>query len=237
MSRAISKLPIKKSWKKHLEKELSSDYISRIENFLSEEISMGKEIYPEKRDIFSALNYTDFENVKVVIMGQDPYHGPGQAHGLSFSVPKGIKVPPSLKNIYKELHDDVGAPIADHGFLESWAKQGVLLLNSVLTVEAGKAGSHQKIGWQKFTDFIISKVNDELDGVVFILWGSYAQKKAKDICKEKHLILESAHPSPLSSYRGFFGSKPFSKANAFLVSKNKKAVDWSLPTAMKSLFE
>ena len=237
MSVKLSKIPMKPSWKKHLKSELSSEYINEIESFLDSEIEDGKTIYPEKKNIFSALNYTDFENVKVVIMGQDPYHGPDQAHGLSFSVPKGTKIPPSLKNIYKELHDDVGAPIADHGFLESWAKQGVLLLNSVLTVESGKAGSHQKIGWQAFTDRIIAKVNDELDGVVFILWGSYAQKKAKDICRKKHFVIESAHPSPLSSYRGFFGSKPFSKANKYLIKKKKKAVDWNVPTAMKSLFD
>ena len=228
---------MKKSWAKKLKNELAEPYMSEIESFLETEIKDGKTIYPEKEDIFAALNYTELKEIKVVIMGQDPYHGPGQAHGLSFSVRKDIKIPPSLKNIYKEIEEDLGHKPADHGFLEKWAKQGVLLLNAVLTVEQKKAGSHQKIGWQKFTDKIIEIVNEELEGVVFILWGGYAQKKAKDIDSDKHFVIESVHPSPLSSYRGFFGSKPFSKANKFLEKAGKKAVDWSLPPLNKTLFD
>ena len=224
----IKQIPIKKSWKKVLIEELCSPYMKEIEKFLIEQMELGKTIYPEQREIFSALNYIELEQVKVVIIGQDPYHGPGQAHGLSFSVRDGVKVPPSLKNIYREIEGDLGHPPAAHGFLGKWAEQGVLLLNAVLTVEQKKAGSHNKIVWQKFTDKIIEVVNKNLEGVVFILWGSYAQKKSKDIDASKHLVIESVHPSPLSAYRGFFGSKPFSRANKFLLSQEKKVIDWEL---------
>lgn len=228
---------MKSSWRRALSKELSSPYMKEIENFLNGELNKGKNIFPKTEDIFSALNLLNLEDVKVVIIGQDPYHGEGQAHGLSFSVKKGVKIPPSLKNIYKELEDDLGHKISDHGYLEKWAKEGVLLLNAVLTVEEKKPGSHQKIGWQKFTDKIIKTVNEKQNHVVFVLWGSYAAKKAQDIDASRHLIVESVHPSPLSSYRGFFGSKPFSKANAFLVKNGKKAVDWNLPPLKKTLFD
>ncbi len=185
-------------------------------------------IFPSKENIFNALKLTPYSNVKVVIMGQDPYHGVGEAHGLSFSVQKGIKIPPSLQNIYKELEDDLHIPPKAHGELTNWAKQGVLLLNAVLTVEKDKAGSHRNLGWELFTDYIIKLLNLKDDPIVFILWGNYARSKKKYITNSKHLIIESAHPSPLSAYNGFFGSKPFSKTNNFLINNNKEPIDWSL---------
>ena len=187
-----------------------------------------KTIFPEKGNIFNALTLTDYNDVKVVIIGQDPYHGEGEAHGLSFSVQKGIKIPPSLQNIYKELEDDLGIPPKTHGDLTSWAKQGVLLLNSVLTVEKDKASSHKGLGWELFTDYIIKLLNQKEDPIVFILWGRFARDKKKYITNKKHLIIESAHPSPLSAYNGFFGSKPFSKTNEFLIKNKKEPIDWSL---------
>ena len=185
---------------------------------------------PKGSEYFAALNLTPLDSVKVVILGQDPYHGEGQAHGLSFSVKPGVKTPPSLVNIYKELQADLGIPPARHGFLEHWAKQGVLLLNAVLTVEMAQAASHQGKGWERFTDAVIRAVNDLPHPVVFILWGAYAQKKAAFVNAEKHLVIKSAHPSPLSAHNGFLGSKPFSKTNDFLQSKGQKLIDWQLPT-------
>ena len=201
-----------------------------LKNFLVSEISAGKTIYPKGTEYFSALNLTPFDKVKVVILGQDPYHGPNQAHGLCFSVKPEIPPPPSLINIYKELHSDLGIAPQRHGFLESWAKQGVLLLNSVLTVEQGNAGSHQKKGWENFTDAVIESLNNESENLVFVLWGAYAQKKGQFIDREKHLVLESVHPSPLSAHRGFFGTKPFSQINQYLIQHGSVPIDWELPS-------
>ncbi len=194
--------------------------------FLEAEEKKGKVIYPDKKDIFSAFEHTHFEDVKVVIIGQDPYHGEGQAHGLSFSVRPEIRLPPSLVNIYKEIKDDLGLSPPKNGSLVSWAEQGVLLLNSVLTVEKDKAGSHHKHGWEHFTDHVIEVLNREKKNLVFILWGSPAQKKASKVDEIKHLLIKSPHPSPLSSYRGFFGSKPFSKTNQYLKEHNLAEIQW-----------
>lgn len=213
-------------WQALLADQFTQEYMLELRAFLSQEKQAHKVIYPHSSDCFNALNETPFESIKVVMLGQDPYHGPNQAHGLSFSVKPGVKTPPSLLNIYKELEADLGVPIADHGYLINWARQGVLLLNSVLTVEASKAGSHQKKGWEAFTDEIIRLINEHHSGVVFILWGAYAQKKGRHIDRHKHLVLESAHPSPLSAYRGFFGSAPFSKTNAYLEQQGKTPIDW-----------
>ena len=221
-------IDIENTWKQRIGPEFDKDYMLDLKTFLYREKSEGKTIYPAEEDIFCAFNQTPFDQVKVVIIGQDPYHGPDQAHGLSFSVRPGVKVPPSLRNIYKELHEDMGVEIPEHGYLIDWAKQGVLMLNTVLTVEAGKAGSHHKKGWEKFTDKVIEVLNEEKENLVFFLWGSPAQKKGAKVDESKHLILKSVHPSPLSSYRGFFGSKPFSKANEYLKEKGIKEVDWSL---------
>ena len=212
-------------WEKQLCDEFSKDYFIKLKNFVESEYS-DKIIYPPINQIFSSFNSTPFDEVKVVILGQDPYHGPNQANGLSFSVNEGVKFPPSLHNIYKELEDDLGVPISTSGDLFKWAKQGVLLLNATLTVESSKAGSHQKKGWEKFTDAVIQKLSDERENIVFILWGSFAQKKGAKIDRSKHCVIESVHPSPLSVYRGFWGSKPFSKTNAYLQSKDKKTISW-----------
>jgi uracil-DNA glycosylase len=200
-----------------------------LKEFLKNEKEKKKTIYPRGKEFFAALNHTPFENVKVVILGQDPYHGPEQAHGLCFSVRPGVQVPPSLQNIYKELKTDLGIEPPNHGCLTHWADQGVLLLNATLSVEAGKAGSHQKRGWEAFTDKIIDTLNRERESIVFVLWGSYAQKKGEFIDTKKHLVIRCVHPSPLSAHRGFFGSKPFSKINKYLSLKGKKPIDWSLP--------
>lgn len=215
-------------WRSVLAEEFEKPYMGKLREFLVAETNAGKIIYPPTDDIFSALNLTPFNKVKVVIIGQDPYHGPGQAHGLCFSVKKGVKTPPSLVNIYKELKDDLGINTPEHGYLEEWARQGVLLLNNVLTVEDNKAGSHHGHGWEQFTDKIIEVLNQKKENLVFILWGSPAQKKAKSVDENKHFIIKSVHPSPLSSYRGFFGSKPFSKSNAFLKSKGITEIDWKI---------
>mgnify|MGYP003616178430 FL=1 len=215
------------SWKEVLMNEFEKDYFKKLTDFVQNEYNT-KTIYPPQSEIFSAFDFTPFENVKVVILGQDPYHGEGQANGLSFSVADGIKLPPSLRNIYKELKDDVGIEISTSGNLESWAKQGVLLLNATLTVEATKAGSHQKKGWETFTDAVIQKLSDQKENLVFILWGAYAQKKGAKIDRNKHFVIESAHPSPLGAYRGFWGSKPFSTTNQFLKSKNITEIDWQI---------
>ena len=215
------------SWKEVLMNEFEKDYFKKLTDFVQNEYNT-KTIYPPQSEIFSAFDFTPFENVKVVILGQDPYHGEGQANGLSFSVADGIKLPPSLRNIYKELKDDVGIEISTSGNLESWAKQGVLLLNATLTVEATKAGSHQKKGWETFTDAVIQKLSDQKENLVFILWGAYAQKKGAKIDRNKHFVIGSAHPSPLGAYRGFWGSKPFSTTNQFLKSKNITEIDWQI---------
>ena len=218
---------LKNDWKELLEDEFSKNYYQTLRQFLIEEYKT-KKIYPDKYDIFNALHITPYKDIKVVILGQDPYHGPGQAHGLSFSVNPGVKTPPSLLNIYKELNSDLGCYIPNNGYLKKWADQGVLLLNTSLTVRAGEANSHKNIGWQVFTDKIISLVNEKDDPVVFLLWGNNAIKKKELITNKRHLILTSVHPSPLSASRGFFGSKPFSKINNFLISVNKDPIDWQI---------
>lgn len=216
------------SWQTRLTDEFNKDYMLALQRFLFSQQQQGKVIYPAESERFSALNQTPFESVRVVILGQDPYHGEGQAHGLAFSVNSNIKVPPSLVNIYKELEMDLKIPPAQHGFLQQWAEQGVLLLNSVLTVEASKAGSHQNKGWEVLTDKIIELINIEHQGVVFMLWGAYAQKKGRYIDRDKHCVLESVHPSPLSAYRGFLGCQHFSKANDYLVGFGKEPIKWAL---------
>lgn len=226
--RDMSEVRIETSWKKHLLSEFEKDYMKNLKKFLKAQYDSKKTIYPAGTEYFTALNLTPFEKVKVVIVGQDPYHGPGQAHGLSFSVKPGVPAPPSLKNIFKELHADLKLPIPKHGHLEKWAQQGVLLLNAVLTVEGGKANSHQGKGWELFTDRIIHLLNDQREQLVFLLWGSYAQKKGAFIDREKHFVIETPHPSPLSAHRGFLGSKPFSKINAYLQSTGQTPIDWSL---------
>ena len=218
---------IEESWKIALMDEFAAPYFSALKSFLIEEKKMHV-IYPRGSDIFSALNSTPLPSVKAVILGQDPYHGEGQAHGLSFSVPDGTRFPPSLKNIFKELSDDLGIEIPASGNLEKWAKQGVLMLNSTLTVRKGEAGSHQGIGWETFTDQIIKTISDLRAGIVFILWGKYAQDKIGLIDTSKHFILKSPHPSPFSVYRGFYGSKPFSKTNKILLENSLEPIDWNL---------
>ncbi len=214
------------SWLRFLQNEFAEPYMADLMHFLESEYAQGKVIYPRKSDYFRALNLTPLEQVKVVILGQDPYHGSGQAHGLSFSVPKGVAPPPSLVNIFKELKSDLGMTPPKHGHLEGWAKEGVLLLNSVLTVEDGCAGSHAHKGWERFTDRVIEVISREREGVVFILWGAYAQKKGGMIDRKKHMVLSSPHPSPLSAHRGFLGSKPFSLANQYLKTKGAPPVNW-----------
>ena len=218
-------------WQKVIGDELTKPYMSELKKFLQQEKEAGYITYPKNKEIFAAFNITPFNDVKVVILGQDPYHGPGQAHGLSFSVRDGVTVPPSLKNIYKELSTDVdGFKIPNTGDLTKWAEQGVLMLNATLTVRATTAGSHQKKGWEKFTDAAIKTLSDERTGIVFILWGAYAQSKSVLINpNNNHLIIKSTHPSPLAvSHGGFFGSKPFSKTNDFLVKQGTKPIDWQI---------
>ena len=209
--------------------EFGKDYMIKLREFLKHEREAGFKIYPKGADIFNAFWKTPFNDLKVVILGQDPYHGENQAHGLSFSVQKGIAIPPSLRNIYKELQTDIpGFIIPNHGDLTEWAEQGVLLLNASLTVRAGTPGSHQKKGWEEFTDNVIKTISDKKEGIVFILWGSFAQAKAELIDKTKHHIIKSPHPSPFSAERGFFGSKPFSKTNEILIKEGKKPIDWQI---------
>lgn len=217
------------SWKAHLQDEFEKEYIDVLRSFLVAEKTAGKVIYPKGDEYFRAMDLTPFDQVKVVILGQDPYHGPGQAHGLSFSVHPDIAIPPSLVNMYKELESDLGIAPARHGFLEHWAKQGVLLLNSVLTVQHKQAASHQGQGWERFTDRVIAELNEKRENIVFILWGSYAQKKGHFIDTSRHCVLKSVHPSPLSAHRGFFGSRPFSKTNDYLASNGIAPIDWQLP--------
>ena len=214
-------------WDDVLGEEFDKDYYQQLRRFLDAEYK-NKTIYPLPQFIYTALKLTPYKNTKVVILGQDPYHEPNQAHGLAFSVNKGVMVPPSLQNIYKELHDDLGCSIPNHGFLISWAKQGVLLLNTVLTVQAHRANSHRGQGWEELTDTIIRKINAKDEPVVFILWGSNARSKKAFITNKKHLILESVHPSPLSAYNGFFGSRPFSKTNNFLIANGEDPIDWQI---------
>jgi len=214
------------SWKSRLEDEFSLPYMVALRQFLLERKRQGAVIYPPGDQIFNALNTTPFDRVKVVILGQDPYHGPGQAHGLCFSVPEGVALPPSLINIYKELATDLDVPPPRNGNLLRWAEQGVLLLNAVLTVERGRAGAHQGKGWERFTDRVVSELNAGPDGLVFMLWGSYAQKKGAVIDRDRHLVLTAPHPSPLSAHRGFFGRRHFSRANDWLGKNGRTAVDW-----------
>jgi uracil-DNA glycosylase len=225
-SREEKKGALSESWMQYVGDQFDQPYMQDLSAFLKAEKAAGKIIFPAGENIFNALNRTPFGNTKVVILGQDPYHGPGQAHGLSFSVPQGVRLPPSLLNIYKELVQDMSIEMPLHGCLEHWADQGVLLLNAVLTVEQGNAGAHQGKGWERFTDSVIQALNEHRDNLVFILWGSYAQKKGQFIDQSKHLVLKSVHPSPLSAHRGFFGSRPFSQANAYLRSKGMTEIDW-----------
>ena len=215
-------------WGYLLQDELEQPYYKELRNFLDEQYRSSV-VYPQIDDIFNALHYTSYEGTKVVIIGQDPYHGLGQAHGLSFSVQPGVKVPPSLQNIFKELKEDLGFEIPDHGSLVSWAKQGVLLLNNVLTVQASEPASHQGKGWERFTDTIIRELNKRQQPVVFVLWGKHAQQKAAAIDENRHCIISSPHPSPFAARKGFFGSQPFSKANAFLRQTGVKEIDWQIP--------
>ncbi|RLW68913.1 MAG: uracil-DNA glycosylase [spirochete symbiont of Stewartia floridana] len=217
------------SWLSRLEEEFEKPYMETLRNFLFAEKKSGKEIYPPGDEILSALNHTPFEKVKVVIFGQDPYHGPGQAHGLSFSVRPGVPIPPSLSNIYTELATDIGITPASHGCLIPWAKQGVLLLNTVLTVEKHRPQSHRNRGWETFTDKVARIVDADKDHAAFILWGANAQKKGQFIDSAKHLVVSSPHPSPLSASRGFFGSRPFSRVNRWLEAQGIGGIDWSLP--------
>ena len=218
-------IKIESSWKNKLQDEFQKNYFVQLIAFVREQYKT-KVIYPAGKDIFKAFDACPFDHVKVVLIGQDPYHGPGQAHGLCFSVNEGITQPPSLKNIFKEIEADLGIPAPRSGNLERWATQGVLLLNATLTVEANNAGSHQKKGWEQFTDAVIQKVSDEKEHIVFILWGAYAQKKGLIIDSKKHLVLQSAHPSPFSAYNGFFGNRHFSKTNAYLKSLGKTEIEW-----------
>ncbi len=216
-------------WSDHLGEEFNKQYMSDLRAFLASRKAAKVVIYPHSSNWFRAMSLTAFNDVRVVILGQDPYHGPGQAHGLSFSVPKGVAVPPSLQNIYKEIEADLGIARGRHGFLESWAEQGVLLLNSVLTVEHASANAHQGRGWEQFTDAIVQALSDEAEHLVFLLWGSYAQKKGQVIDRSKHCVLKAPHPSPLSAHRGFMGCKHFSAANQYLKEHGLPEVDWSVP--------
>jgi len=225
MSRTIE---LNKEWLSLLEDEFELPYMDDLSRFLRLEQAAGKMIYPAENNIFAALNTTPLSQVKVVILGQDPYHGPNQAHGLSFSVPEGVVIPPSLKNIYKEIQNEFGKKPPTHGNLITWANQGVLLLNSVLTVEHSKAASHQGKGWEKFTDKVIKTISNERQNIVFLLWGAYAQKKGQSIDKSKHLVLSAPHPSPLSAHRGFLGCQHFSKTNDYLQRTHQTSIDWQI---------
>lgn len=226
---------IEESWKAILAEEFNKPYFQELKAFLVEERKKYI-VYPSGQNIFNAFAHTPFDSVKIVIIGQDPYHGSGQAHGLSFSVPDGIKPPPSLANIFKELQTDIGMPIPIRGNLEDWAKQGVLLLNATLTVRANEAGSHQKKGWEQFTDTIIKLLSEQKSGIIFLLWGRFAQDKAQLIDASKHHILKAAHPSPFSAYNGFMGCKHFSKANEILISKGLDPIDWQIKKTDLELF-
>jgi uracil-DNA glycosylase len=232
----MAEVKLHPSWLGPLRKEFDDPYMQALRQFLVAEKQAGKRIFPQSNNWFRALDLTSLEDVRVVILGQDPYHGEGQAHGLCFSVQPGVRIPPSLVNIYKEMESDLGIPPARHGFLEHWAQQGVLLLNAVLTVQMGMAASHQGRGWERFTDAVIRLINARAEPVVFMLWGSYAQKKAAFVDSVdkggRHLVLKAVHPSPLSAYAGFFGCGHFSKANAFLKAHGQKPIDWQLPASV-----
>jgi uracil-DNA glycosylase len=229
MSSSGSGIQLEASWLAQVAGEFEQPYMQDLRTFLREEKHAGKHIYPRGPEFFNAFTHTPLDKVKVVILGQDPYHGEGQAHGLCFSVKPGVAVPPSLKNIYKEIHAELGLPIPQHGHLTTWADQGVLLLNSVLSVEASRAASHQGKGWETFTDKVIDVINRERQGVVFMLWGSYAQRKGAIIDGERHCVLKAPHPSPLSAHRGFFGCGHFIMANEYLQGRGETPIDWSLP--------
>ncbi|NND80957.1 MAG: uracil-DNA glycosylase [Gammaproteobacteria bacterium] len=221
-------IQLNRSWLVHLQAEFDKQYMQKLAGFLRAEKAAGKTIYPAGTQIFAALNATPLDDLKVVILGQDPYHGPNQAHGLSFSVPPGVAIPPSLKNIYKELLSDIGGRAPEHGNLQAWAEQGVLLLNSVLTVQQGNAGSHQNRGWERFTDAVISIVDANCEHVVFLLWGAYAQAKGQRIDRQRHLVLHAPHPSPLSAHRGFLGCRHFSRCNDYLKQHGYPPIDWQI---------
>lgn len=218
-------------WKRALGDEFEQPYLQQLSAFVRAEKAAGKTVYPPEPLIFNALNSTPLDQVKVVIIGQDPYHGPGQAHGLCFSVPPGVRIPPSLRNIHKELERDLGHPLPAHGCLQSWAEQGVLLLNAVLTVSQGQAGAHANRGWERFTSRVIEILNAQSEHLVFLLWGNYAQQKGRHIDTSRHCVLKAVHPSPLSAHRGFIGCGHFSAANAYLVKNGREPVDWRLPEA------
>ena len=224
-----SRIKLEPSWKAHVGDYLQREEMAALSAFLRQRKAQGARIYPPGPEIFAAFDATPFNDVKVVVLGQDPYHGPGQAHGLCFSVRPGVPVPPSLDNIFKEIHADLGLPRPDHGCLLPWARQGVLLLNAVLTVEDGRAGAHQGKGWEGFTDHVVDVLNREREGLVFLLWGSYAQAKGKVIDTRRHRVLKAPHPSPLSAHRGFMGCRHFSAANEYLQRNGKTPIDWSLP--------
>ncbi|HXC74957.1 MAG TPA: uracil-DNA glycosylase [Sphingomicrobium sp.] len=226
---ATQDIKLEPGWRERLRGEFEQPYMSELKRFLLAERERGRRIFPKGSEWFRALDLTPLEQVRVVILGQDPYHGAGQAHGLCFSVQPGVPPPPSLVNIFKELESDLGIRPARHGLLDHWARQGVLLLNSVLTVEMGRAASHRDRGWERFTDAIVAAVNAKPEPVVFLLWGSYAQKKAAFVDQSRHLVLKAPHPSPLSAHSGFFGCRHFSKANAFLQNRSLPPIDWALP--------
>lgn len=228
-----SRIKLEPSWKAHLGDYLQREDMVALSAFLRQRKAQGAQIYPPGPEIFAAFDATSFDAVKVVILGQDPYHGPGQAHGLCFSVRPGVPVPPSLENIFKEIHADLGLPRPDHGCLLPWARQGVLLINAVLTVEDGRAGAHQGKGWEGFTDHVVDTLNREREGLVFLLWGSYAQAKGKVIDTRRHRVLKAPHPSPLSAHRGFMGCRHFSAANEYLRRNGQTPIDWSLPSRAK----
>ena len=217
------------SWLCRLQDQFEQEYMQQLRQFLLTRKRHQAVIYPPGRQIFNALDSTPFDKVRVVILGQDPYHGPGQAHGLCFSVQPGVKIPPSLVNIYAEIESDLGIAPPAHGYLQSWAEQGVLLLNAVLTVERGQAGSHQGKGWETFTDAVVQLLNEEREGLVFMLWGNYAKRKGSVIDRRKHLVLNASHPSPLSAHQGFFGCRHFSQANDYLEKNGQPPIDWSIP--------
>lgn len=226
----LNRVQLVDEWKQPLAQAFLSPYMTALRQFLAEERRQGKTIFPPPAEYFNALNTTPLSQVKVVILGQDPYHGPGQAHGLCFSVRKGVPAPPSLQNVFREINMDLGIPPSRHGELTHWAEQGVLLLNSVLTVEAGNAASHQGRGWEQFTDEVVRVLNEQGDHLVFLLWGSYAQRKGQIINPEKHLVLKATHPSPMAANRGgFFGCRHFSQANAWLEKHGREPIDWALP--------
>ncbi len=223
-------IELEASWLAHLAPEFEQDYMHNLRQFLLAQKQAGKRVFPPGTQMFNAFNYTPLDAVKVVILGQDPYHGVGQAHGLCFSVPGGVAPPPSLQNIFKEIHEELGLPIPSHGDLSVWAAQGVLLLNSVLSVESGRAASHREQGWERFTDRVIEVINREREGVVFMLWGSYAQRKGTHIDAQRHCVLRAPHPSPLSAHRGFFGCGHFVQANVYLQGRGVEPIDWGLPS-------